>query len=261
MNKKQYCAVLVSMNLILTPAYVYALPTGQNVVHGDVKFTTSQNTMNIKASNKAIINYNSFDIQKNELVKFIQPSSNSVVLNRVIMANPSHIFGTLNANGRVFLINPAGIIFGSQAQINTASFLASTLNISDEDFLKGNYKFTQLKNMPKSFIIQNGTIKISDNGFVILAAPFIKNGGVILAKTGTVHIGAVDNFYLNFDGENLIMFDYKPDESKVKDNHVVLTPEARDEIIKNVLNTQDKTSLASDVSTTWLSFTFDSSGL
>jgi len=231
LNFKQSTSLVVSLYLIITPAY--ALPTGAQVKNGNVNFKIEQQRMQITASDKAIINYKTFNIGSKEAVIFVQPSSHAVVLNRVLSANPSSILGTLTANGRVFLINPSGILFGKNAQINVNSLIATTLNISDKDFINGNYNFKQLANMPKGYIIQNGNIHISDNGFIVLAAPFIKNSGTIIAHSGQVKIGAVDNFYLNFDGRDLVMFSYKPSSTK---SDIILSKEAAQNVIKNVIN-------------------------
>ena len=228
---KKFISVLVSWALVFLPISVQALPNGAKTVNGDVSIAISSNNMNITASDRAIINYNSFDIAKNESVNFIQPSSTSVVLNRVILANPSSILGSLNANGRVFLINPAGIVFGADSSVNTNSFLATTLDIKDDDFLNGHYLFSQKENTIPSYILQQGEIKVSPEGFVVLSSPFVKSGGLIFAKS--VKIGATDNFFLNFDQTGLVNFNYSPsDESK----DVVISKDMANNIIQDVVN-------------------------
>ena len=225
---------LAAILCLISTSKTFALPLGEQVIHGNAVFNTAQNSMLIKASDKSIINYNSFNINTNEIVKFIQPSSSSIVLNRVILSNPSMILGSLLANGRVFLINPSGIIFGKNSKINTNSFLATTLNITDKDFLNNHYQFNQLKNIPKSYIFQEGTIKVSPEGFIVLASPFIENNGVIIAKSGSIKIGGVDNFYINFDSNGLIMFEHNPTASTKKD--ILLTNKDAKNIIENVIN-------------------------
>ncbi len=215
LNAKQHLSILISSSLILLPIDLQALPSGQHTVSGNVAFQSSQNQLTVTASNKAIINYNSFNIGSNERVNFIQPNANAVVLNRVILANPSSILGTLNANGRVFLINPAGIYFGKNSVVNANSFLATTLNITDNDFLNNNYNFQQMKNMLGSYIIQKGSITVSPEGFVVLAAPFVSSEGAIMAKSGHVVIGATDNFFIQFDTNGLIQYDYKKTTKKM----------------------------------------------
>jgi filamentous hemagglutinin family protein len=98
-------------------------------------------TLNITASDRAIINWQQFSIQPGETTRFIQPRSTASVLNRVVGQDPSKILGNLIANGRVFLINPNGVLFGAGAKVDTAGLVASTLNIRTEDFLAGRMKF------------------------------------------------------------------------------------------------------------------------
>ncbi len=238
LNFKQHISVLVSLSLILLPVNIQALPSGSKVINGNVSISTTSNTMDITASNRAIINYDSFNINTNEIVKFIQPTANSVVLNRVVMANPSSILGQLNANGKVFLVNPAGIYFGKNSVINVNSFLATTLNISDNDFLNDKYDFSQLKDMAKSYIIQKGKISVSPDGFVVLASPFVSNEGNIIAKTGHITLGANESFYIQFDPQGLINYDYKSD--KKENQPIVLPKEYADEIIDSVINSGDE---------------------
>ena len=97
---------------------VFALPAGQQVVNGQAAFNTQGNNLTITNSPNAIINWQGFSINTNEAVRFIQQSSSSAVLNRVIGQDPSRILGLLQSNGRVFLINPNGILFGQGARID-----------------------------------------------------------------------------------------------------------------------------------------------
>jgi len=136
LSNKQHIALIMSIAFFMLPIQIQALPSGARVAAGLASFNKNGNHLNITTSDKAIINYNSFNIAKKEGVRFIQPSSSSVVLNRVVKANnPSSILGSLNANGRVFLINPAGIYFGANSKVNANSFLATTLNITNDNFL------------------------------------------------------------------------------------------------------------------------------
>ena len=120
---------------------VLANPTAPTVVHGTASFAQAGSILNVTNSHNAIINWGSFSIGVNELTKFIQPSALSAVLNRVVGQDPSAILGALQSNGRVFLLNPNGIVFGAGSQINVAGLVASTLNMSNADFLAGKHKF------------------------------------------------------------------------------------------------------------------------
>ena len=97
----------------------------------------------IHSGKRRELNWRSFSIAKDETTRFIQQSAASTVLNRVTGVDPSQILGVLQSNGRVFLINPNGIVFGAGAQIDTAGLVASTLNLSNQDFLAGRLRFTE----------------------------------------------------------------------------------------------------------------------
>ena len=118
-----------------------AAPTGASVVHGQASFAQQGSVLTITNSNGAVINWQGFSIGSGETTRFVQPSSASSVLNRVVGPNPSTILGNLSSNGRVYLINPAGIMVGAGAKIDVAAFVASTLNIRTEDFLANRLNF------------------------------------------------------------------------------------------------------------------------
>ena len=120
----------------------FANPTGFAVVNGQVTFNYNGNTLNVTNTPGSIINWQRFSIGSNELTRFIQQSAASSVLNRVVGIDPSLILGALQSNGRVFLINPNGILFGAGAQIDVGGLVASTLNLSNQDFLAGRLRFT-----------------------------------------------------------------------------------------------------------------------
>ena len=145
--------------LLLISTSLNALPVKREVAAGRAEFQSPDaQTLTIKASDKTIINYQKFDIEKGEHVRFVQPSSRASVLNRITGENPSKIFGKLSANGRVFLVNPNGVYFGPNAIVNTGSFLASTLNIRDEDFLNDSFRFYVEPGSEKAAIVNEGTI-------------------------------------------------------------------------------------------------------
>jgi len=125
-------------------------------------------------TDKAIINWSSFDIAKGELTRFIQPGKNSVVLNRVTGGlGPTEIFGTLLANGWVFVINRDGFLFGAGSVVNTGGFLATTSDIKNADFMAGRYKFN-IAGRPDASIVNLGTITAANGGFAALVAPGVR---------------------------------------------------------------------------------------
>ena len=124
-------------------AHVLANPVGPNVTAGQAKISglgTSAVTIQ-QATQQAVINWQQFNIAPNEVTRFIQPNVNSIALNRIFDQNPSQIFGSLQANGNVILLNPNGILFGPNAQVNVGGLMASSLNLTDANFLRGNYLF------------------------------------------------------------------------------------------------------------------------
>jgi filamentous hemagglutinin family protein len=203
---------LVAWGLIFPP-YVFANPLDPDVIAGDitVEMLDAANMEITQYTEQGIINWGSFSIGSEEAVSFLQPGSTSVLLNRVIGLDPSILNGVLSANGRIFLLNNNGILIGAGAQINVSSFLASTLNISDEDFLSGNYKFTQDPGKGLSYVINKGNIAAQDGGFVALAAPSVLNEGKITATIGNIGMLSGDEVVLNFFGDDLIGFTVEGD--------------------------------------------------
>ena len=168
------------------PNLLWANPTGQTVVHGQATFSQQGNTLIIQAANNTIINYQSFDILANETVQFVQPSSSSRVLNRVLSDVPTSILGTLLANGQVYIINPAGIYFGNGSHINVGNLIAAGGNLSDQDFMSRNNHFTGVNGNVEN----DGTITA---GSVTLAGQEVVNHGEINVSGGVVAMLAGDD--------------------------------------------------------------------
>ncbi|TAN41323.1 MAG: filamentous hemagglutinin N-terminal domain-containing protein, partial [Nitrospirae bacterium] len=179
---------MISLFMALTPTGIYALPIGQQVVSGSATFDKQGNTLTIKNSPNAIINWQGFSINTNETTRFIQQSSSSAVLNRVVGQDPSSILGALLSNGHVFLINPNGIFFGKGATIDVNGLIASTLNLSNHDFLAGKYNFNAGINAGQ--IKNEGTITTPQGGRVYLVAPDIENSGIITSPKGEIMLAA-----------------------------------------------------------------------
>ena len=163
-----------------------ARPSNPQVKHGRASFHRDSSHLEITAADKTIIEWNSFSIEAGDLTRFIQPDVKAVVLNRVTGHEMSRILGKLEANGHVYLINPQGIIFGKDAVINTAGFLASSLDLLDEEFLNGN----QLSFKGEGGAVENyGTISASD-GDALLIGYTVKNDNILEAKNGTAALAA-----------------------------------------------------------------------
>ena len=228
---------LLACGVLFWPIQALPMPTGGSVVAGNVTIAQpSQTTMDItQTTQKGIINWNGFSINVNELVQFLMPGSSAVILNRVVGGNPSVILGQMSANGQVFVINNAGILVGAGAKIDVGSFLATTLNISDSDFLAGNYNFSQDPAKALSYIVNKGTITVSPEGYIILVAPLVSNEGLLVANMGTVDLGATQKFTVNFEGNNLINFAI--DKLPEAPGSVLISQDAASDIIKSAVNT------------------------
>ncbi|MGZ5008155.1 MAG: two-partner secretion domain-containing protein, partial [Methylobacter sp.] len=173
----------------LYPSFSYANPDGAQIVSGQVSIdTATPGITTITNTPNAIINWQNFSIAQNELTRFIQQNGQSAVLNRIIGQNPSEILGQLASNGKVFLINPNGIVFGAGATIDTQGLIASSLNLSDQDFLSGNYHF--MAGSGAGNILNEGIIRAGKDGNIILIAPKIENNGVIKSEGGSITLAA-----------------------------------------------------------------------
>ena len=170
------------------PIAASANPDGAQVLSGQVNFKTLGSQLDIHNTPGAIINWNGFSINANEVTRFIQQSASSAVLNRVIGQDPSRILGALLSNGRVFLINPNGIVFAAGARIDTAGLVASTLNLSNQDFAAGRLRFSANQNA--AAIDNAAVINTSSGGQVYLIAPDINNSGLINAPRGQIVLAA-----------------------------------------------------------------------
>lgn len=207
-NPKAIVLALASAGLVGLPiTTAHANPQGANVVAGNVTIQQENATkLGItQTSNKAIVDWQSFSIGANEHTQIYMPSANSVILNRVVGQDPSSILGRLTANGQVFLVNPNGIFFGKNAQIDVAGLVASTHNIRNEDFMAGKYLFN-IPGKPGASVINEGTIHISDTGIAAFVAPSVANRGVIVAKLGKVALASANGFTLDFTGDELLTF-------------------------------------------------------
>ncbi|MBN3768765.1 filamentous hemagglutinin N-terminal domain-containing protein [Burkholderia sp. Se-20378] len=198
-------AAITAVSLLgFTALPAFALPSGEAILSGkaDILRTEDGRTMNINQhTDKLITNWQDFSVGGGERVSFHQPDSQSLALNRVIGTNGSRIDGQISANGRVFLVNPNGVLFGSGAQVNVGGLVASTQNLSDADFLAGNYRFSGSSTQS---VTNDGTITAADGGSVALLGARVANNGVIQAKMGRIALGAGNAFTVNFDGSGLL---------------------------------------------------------
>ncbi|NEP12609.1 MAG: filamentous hemagglutinin N-terminal domain-containing protein [Symploca sp. SIO2C1] len=184
---------LLPLTLVSTSLPTTANPTNPTVINGTVTITNpNPTTLEITNTPGSIINWQGFSINPGELTRFLQQSPESVILNRVIGSDPSQILGTLQSNGRVFLINPNGIVFGTGAVIDVQGLIASTLNLSDQDFLNGNYLFSQTGTGAPVTLQTGAQLTTADGGQIWLMAQSIEQqaGSNITTPTGQTVLAA-----------------------------------------------------------------------
>ena len=232
-------SVLIQLEHVKAATPVNALPSNGQVVAGSASISSSSTAnsavMNInQSSQRAIINWDSFNVGKNAAVNFNQPNSNAVTLNRVTGATQSMIDGAVRANGQVIFVNPNGVTFGKGAEVNAAAVVATTLNIANQEFMDGKSSFKDDGTGVGSKagkIINKGTIETNnangEGGFIALLAPEVRNQGYLLAqKGGTVAIGSGNQITLTIQGQSLIAI--KVDESAynglISNKHVIEAP-------------------------------------
>ncbi|WP_319238425.1 YDG domain-containing protein [uncultured Propionivibrio sp.] len=189
-----FACSLVTPALALDPS---ALPTGGSVTTGAASIVSSGNVMNVnQSSQKLAIDWSRFDIGANATVNFIQPSGSAIALNRVLGSDSSQIFGHLVANGQVFLINPNGVLFGKSAEVNVGGLVVATQNLSNADFMNGNYRFAGAAGS----ITNEGSLS---GHYVALLGGQIANCGTIVARLGTAALAAGSDISLDFAGDGL----------------------------------------------------------
>ncbi|MBI2753524.1 MAG: filamentous hemagglutinin N-terminal domain-containing protein [Betaproteobacteria bacterium] len=181
---KLLCALVASC----FAAEAYANPTGPSVTSGTASFSTVGSTLTVTNSPNSIINWQGFSIGAGEATRFQQQSAASAVLNRVTGQDPSVILGTLWSNGRVFLVNPNGILFGQGSRVDVAGLVASTLNITDSDFLGGRLNFQS--GAIANSLVNQGELHSATGGHIYLIAPDVTNSGLITSPQGEVVLAA-----------------------------------------------------------------------
>lgn len=205
--------VIGSLLLGLSAASVDALPLGGVVKSGSAQFDVHDpGVLSITNSPKAIIHWKDFSNQPGEIVRFIQQNADSTVLNRVVGHNPSEIMGQIASNGRVFLINPNGVIFGEHSIIDTQSLLVSTLNITNQDFQDGHYLFTQ---EGLGHIKNYGLIQAKADGNIVLISTQVENNGLIQTDSGQIILAAGEKLSLSSLDNPEIRFELQSATDKV----------------------------------------------
>ncbi|WP_176394311.1 GLUG motif-containing protein, partial [Chromobacterium violaceum] len=220
-----------------------AAPIGGQVAngYGSIRQTGSTTTV-VQNSQNLSLNWNSFNVSPNETVNFIQPNRTSLAVNNILGNSPSQIMGHLNANGQLWLINPNGMIFGRNAQINVGSLVASTLSPSSNS----NNDTIQFKGSGSGSIINQGHISAAQGGYVALLGNAVSNQGTIEATAGTVAlaggseiaVGFADNQLVGIQVNKSILNNFAENQQLIQADggQVIMTAGAHDSILGSAVN-------------------------
>lgn len=182
-----------------------ALPSGGSVSAGSASIHSSGGNRLVinQASPRAIVDWNSFSVGAGNSVSFIQPGSSSAILNRVTGATGSEIAGQITGSGQVFLVNPNGIAITPTGTVSVGGgFIASTLGISNEDFLGGNLSFSG--GGASADVFNQGLITAGNGGFIGLIGGRVANEGRIAAPLGRIGLGAGEHVTLDLTGDGFL---------------------------------------------------------
>ncbi|OZY87482.1 hypothetical protein CBP51_11060 [Cellvibrio mixtus] len=202
-RQKLYAAMLIASQW-MAASPLWAAPEGGEVVGGEGVITQNGvDTLIHQASDRLAIDWRSFDVAANERVEFIQPSSSSIALNRVLSNSASHILGRIDSNGQVMLVNPNGVVFGKDAIINVGGMIASGMSIDPASFINGDFTLNSLEGTDGK-VINYGIINAATGGSVTLVGQQVQNNGLISAKLGAVNLAAGNEAVLTFDPSGLV---------------------------------------------------------
>ncbi len=241
------CASLVIASFV--PMDALALPTGAQVEAGSISISQPSATDLVinQGSDRAIINWQNFDILHGESTRFIQPGSDSIALNRIVAGqNATQILGSLSANGKVILVNPNGVFFGVGSKVDVGGLIASTADISSTNFLNNKLVFDKA-GAADARIVNGGTITAAEGGLVALIAPGVENNGIIQANAGTVALASGTSATIDLYGDNLYSFTVGKTTKdaggvsntgaiKAQGGKVLLTANAAKDVVTNVVN-------------------------
>ena len=200
-----FCRVVTGILAFGFAANMFANPTGMTVGHGSASAHQSGSQLTVTASQNALLNWKSFNIAAGETTTFVQPSATSIVFNQIGGANPSQIYGNLNANGIVVLLNSSGFYFGPNSFVSAAGLVVSTANLAPPENSGGGWEFNGPP--PLASIVNYGQIQIGKGGSAFLIADQVENHGTIAAPGGSIGLAAGQTVLLSErpDGRGMSM--------------------------------------------------------
>jgi len=200
-NKCTFKLTALAFAIQLASGTAFAGPEGGKVVGGAGNINRSgNNTVINQMTDRMAIDWQSYDVNINEKVRYIQPSSSSISLNRILSSRGSEIHGNISANGNVILVNTQGVMFGPNARIDVGGMVASGLDINSNDFMNGDYAFSALDDGTGK-VLNSGVITAATGGSVTLLGKQVENQGLIVATLGTVNLASGKEAILSFDSE------------------------------------------------------------
>ena len=233
--------IILAIQIIFAGKVVCA-PNGGVVTSGDALIVKSENeTQIIQVTDNVDILWSEFNVGVDEKVVFDQPSKSSIALNHILGRDPSSIEGQLISNGKIWIVNPNGVVFGKGAKVDVGSILVSTM-LPEENSDAKEFVFEGGDN---SFIENSGDIK-SDQGYIVFLSNSVVNNGRLISKNGSIYLASGSKISLKVDGNDL--HDIIIDENKIKsliDNkgvivsdggHIVLSAGARDSLVSSQIN-------------------------
>lgn len=201
--------IVVCLMMLATAPCAWAQLTGGQVSSGSAQIAqtgqTSTTTTITQSTETATINWKTFNVGASDVVNFVQPSRQSLTINRIADTNGSTIMGRIHSNGQVWLINPNGVLFGKGAQVNVGSILAAALAVTDPqgDRAAGNWSINASDERMAS-VINQGQIQAAQDGYVALLAHRVSNTGSITAPSGTVALGGGTAISVQFQKNKLL---------------------------------------------------------
>lgn len=219
-------------------------PGGGQVISGSGQIQQSGNVTTIQQNSQVLsLNWQNFDIGSGQTVNFVQPGASSIAVNRILGNTASEIDGHLNANGQVWLINPNGVLFGQNAQVNVGGIVASTLDLDDSTPGSGTVRFA---GNGRGKVVNQGSISTAPGGYVALIGNDVSNQGVIRAQLGAVALAGGTAVTLTFKDNHLmhLVVDENTVQSLVENRqlivadggNVLMTAGARASLVASVVN-------------------------
>ena len=172
---RNVCLPAASLFLSLSPGAAFAGPEGGQVVGGTGNIAKPNATTTVinQQTQKLAVDWTSFNVKANELVQFNQPSKTASALNRIYDQNASQIFGSINANGNVLLVNPNGVFFSPTARVNVNSLISSSLDIKTQDFMEGKLNFNGVDGTD-GIVVNQGLLQAATGGSISLIGKAVK---------------------------------------------------------------------------------------